>query len=86
LFQIPVRRSDEANVNPMGPGATKTFEFLLLQNAKQFWLRRERNVTNLVQKESPGMCQLKASCPLSDGASESTLFVSEELAFEKVER
>src|SRR4029077_14740112 len=74
--QISVCRSDEANVHLMGPAAPQALEFLLLQDAQQFGLQRQGNVSHLVQKQSPFVSQFETANLLRYGARKSAFLVT----------
>src|SRR5579862_5789890 len=85
LAKIAVRCRDQADVNLMCFTASEPFKFLLLQNAKQFGLRSQRNIADLIEKQRPGMRHLKTANLLRDGAGKGTLLMSEQFAFQQVE-
>src|SRR5882724_42978 len=66
--QISVGRGDEANVYLVSPAAAQAFEFLFLQDAQQFGLQRQRNVSHLVQEQCPFVGQFEPANLLRDSA------------------
>ena len=49
--QVPIGRGHQAHIHFDGTSAAKAFELPLLQNAKQFHLRRSRHVTDFIEEE-----------------------------------
>src|SRR5258708_15040886 len=85
-FQIAVGRSNQARIGAKAARASQPLEFPLLQNAEQFGLQFERNLSDFIQKDSASVGNLEAANALRDGSRESTSFVSEQLAFQQTGR
>src|SRR5438874_1419140 len=49
VLEVPVRGSDDADVNAYGPAAADRLELLLLQDAQQLDLRVERHLDDLAE-------------------------------------
>src|ERR1700757_5009231 len=81
LGQIAVRCSHEADINPQSLRAAQSLELLFLQHAEQLWLQLGRDVAHLVKEKRSSMRQLEAPNLLTDGPSERSLFLPEQLAF-----
>src|SRR4029077_2839009 len=76
---------DQADVDLVGAVTSESLEFLLLQDAKQFRLKLQRDVADLVKKERSLVRQLKASRFLRDRSGECAFFMTEQFTFEKPE-
>jgi|SRR5579864_5497690 len=63
----------------------ETFKFLLLKNAQQLRLQRERYVADFVEKKGPFVSQFKTADFLRDGSGESASLMAKELTFEQIE-
>src|ERR1700734_3763789 len=83
--QIAMGSSYEPDIDLMRPAASQTFEFLLLQDTKQFGLQRRRNIADLVQEEGAPIGQLEAAKFLRYCPCERTFFVAEQLAFQQIQ-
>src|SRR5450432_71073 len=66
--------------------ATHTLEALLLQDAQELGLQARRQLADLVQKERPPFGQLDPAALTCVCAGERALFVTEELALQKLRR
>ena len=84
--QISMGRSYEANVYLVSPAAAQSFEFLLLQDAQQFGLQRQRNVPHLVEKQRSFVSQFKTANLLRNSAGESAFLMTKQFAFQQIER
>jgi hypothetical protein len=65
-------------------GAAEAFKFPFLKNTEQFGLQRQRKVSDFIQKQCSSVGHLKPSDPLDESASECTLLVAEQFAFQKI--
>ncbi len=84
--QVAVGSGYEPNIHMVSLAAAQAFEFLLLQYAQKFWLKRWRNIADFVQKESTLIGQLEAAKLLRYGSSERPFFMAEELALQQIQR
>lgn len=84
LTQIAVGGGDNPYVDAVRLTAAQAFEFLFLQDPKQFGLRSQRNISDFIQEERAGMRHFEATDLLCDSASEGASLMSEQFAFEKV--
>src|SRR5271168_339066 len=73
--QISVGRRHEAHVYLVSAPAAQALELLLLQDAQQFGLQRQRNVTHLVEKQGALVSQFETSDLLRDSAGKSAFLV-----------
>src|SRR5215831_765702 len=73
-----------SNIYLMCPAAAETFELLLLQNAEQFRLQRERQVPDLVEEEGSVIRHFEAASFLSDSSGKCTFLVPEQFALQKI--
>src|SRR6185437_11635006 len=83
LGQITVGGSYQAQIHLDSAIATQSFKFLVLQYAQQLGLQLEGNFADFVQKQGSSIGKFKTADLLADGSRESSLFVSEELAFQQ---
>src|SRR5262245_35417755 len=60
LFEIPVRRRYKPDVYGNRRGAAQPVDFLLLQGPQELCLRRQTQVSNLIEKKSAAFSQLKS--------------------------
>src|SRR6202021_1692856 len=81
--QISMGRRDKANIDMNGLVAAQPLEFLFLQRAQQLRLQLQTNVADFIQEQSAVIGKLQTSALLHQSASECTLFVSEQFAFDK---
>src|SRR5215471_6681738 len=65
--------------------ASQTLELLLLQNAQQLGLQRERKIPDFIQKQCAGVGHFETANFLRDCSSKRTLLVSKEFALQQVE-
>ena len=79
-------RGDQSNIDAMCAATSQPFEFLFLQNPQKLRLQCERYVTKFIEKECSLVGQFEAANLLRDRAGKSTAFVTEEFAFEQIER
>src|ERR1700687_2401336 len=86
LRQVPIRCSHQPHVHLVSPSAAQAFEFLFLQYAQQLGLQRRRNITHLVQEKSTFVGQLETANLLRYGSGERPLLVTQELAFQEIQR
>src|SRR5262245_28263554 len=86
LFEITIRSGDHARVCANSFIAANAFELLILQHAENLGLHQRCHVADFVEKKRSIIAELKLSDALTVGAREGALFMSEELAFEKLLR
>src|SRR5258705_13885359 len=82
VFEVPVRGSNDADVNAYGPAATDRLELLLLQDAQQLDLRVERHLADLVKQNGAAVRHLESAHPFVDRAGERALHMPEQLALD----
>src|SRR6516162_9883068 len=73
--QIPMGRSDEANVGLDRGHAAQTLEGLLLQYPQQLDLSLRRGLSDLVEQQRPALCQLQPARLARRRSREGPLFV-----------
>jgi hypothetical protein len=61
-------------------------EFLLLQDAQQFRLEFQRDITDLIQKKRTLIREFEAPRLLRDGTGKRPFFMAEQLTLQKSER
>ena len=81
--EVAIGGGDDADVDGLGAIAAEAFEFLLLQDAQEFWLELERDVADFVEEKSAAIGEFEAADFLVDGAGEGAAFVAEEFGFEQ---
>ena len=69
-----------------GMFVTHPFKLAFLQNAQEFRLKIQRDLTDFVQEQCATVGQLKASHTVANRSRESSLDVSEELTLEQLIR
>src|SRR3984957_9766238 len=77
---------DDSHVDLHRSRASQSFKFPLLQNAQQFWLQVERDISNFIEKQRVSIGPLEPADLLRDRASESTSLVAKKLALEQTAR
>jgi hypothetical protein len=83
LFEIAVRRREDAHVHAHGLGAADALERPLLQHAQDLGLDPERNVTDLVEQDRAAVGALEHAHASRVGSRERAALEAEQLAFEK---
>ena len=84
LFEVLVRRGDDAHVGLQDVVAADAGEFALLQHAQDLALQRQRHVADFVEEKRAAIALLEAPDARAGGAGEGALFVAEELALEQL--
>src|SRR5690242_7165203 len=86
LFQVAVGCGDDPYVNLARAGVTDPFKLLLLQDAEQLGLHRERHFADFIEEQSAAIGEFKAAGLVLQSAGKRTLDVPEELALEETFR
>src|SRR5580658_735540 len=86
LDEIPIGCGHQPNVHLVSATASQALELLFLQHAQQFWLQGGKDVAYFVQKQRALVGHLEAPDLLRDGSGEGALLVTEQFAFQKIER
>src|SRR5262249_27205411 len=86
LAEVAVGRSNDSDIRCDGSAAAESLKPLILQHTQKLRLEFQRELANLVQKESAIVCKFKAADALIDCAGECPTFVAEQLAFEQARR
>src|SRR5262245_36779111 len=84
LGQVSMCCRHYSDIDSMRPAAAETFELLLLQNAQQFRLQRERQVPDLIKEESSVIRHFEAAGFLRDSSGKCTFLVSKQFALQKI--
>ena len=84
LFQIAMRRDDDAHVHGKRLVAADALDFAFFQHAQQFRLHRERHVANFVEEQRAVMGLLEFSDVARGRAGERAFFVAEQLRFHQL--
>src|ERR1700730_17977588 len=82
IFQIAMSRGDNPNINLFRACTAQTLELAFLEDANQFVLQFQVDITDFIQKQRALICHLNAPRFLSDGTGEGTALMAEEFAFE----
>src|SRR5260370_24889357 len=82
-FPITVRRGNRTCIRSKRARASQPFEFPLLQDAEQFGLQFERNLSYFVQENRAAIGHFEAPNALRDRSCERAFLVSEQLAFQQ---
>jgi hypothetical protein len=83
LFEVAVRRRDNANVYRKRPLVTDPIDRALLQHAQQFDLHFEAHIADFIEKKRTRVGHLEPTPSIDEGSGERTLGVSKEFALEK---
>ena len=86
VFEILVRRRQNAHIGLDRAGAADFLETALFQHPQQLDLHVERHVADFVEKQGAAVGAFKAADGGRDGAGESAAFVAEQLAFQQFPR
>ena len=86
LFQVLVRRGNDAHVRLLGLVATDALEGALLQHAQQLDLHGQRHVADFIEEQGAALGQLEAADAAGDRTSEGALLVAEQFAFQQLGR
>src|SRR5215207_11452990 len=81
IFEVAVSGSDYAYVNFNRMTSSYSFKLTFLQHAQELGLHVQRELTDLVEKKRSAVRNLKSSDAPGSSAGESSLFVTEQLAF-----
>src|SRR4029077_18957041 len=86
LHEIPIRCSYQPDIHLVRTTAPQALEFLLLQHTQQLRLQRRRDVAYFVQQQRAFVSHFEAPDLLRDGTGEGTLLMTEQFAFQKIQR
>jgi hypothetical protein len=78
FLDVSISRGDHAHVHLKRTGAADVLECLVLQKTQQGGLSLQRQVSDLVEKQSAAIGNLDLSLLLRRGAGERALFVAEQ--------
>ena len=84
LFQVLVRRGDDAHVDLDRRDATDTIELAIGQHAQQAGLGLGGHVTDLIEEQRAAIGLLEAPAAQRRGAGEGALLMAEQLRFHQV--
>src|SRR5438093_44263 len=82
-FQVAMGRNHQPSVDFRRPCAPQAFEFPLLQDAQQFRLELQGDITDFVQKQRTMVRQLQPATLLCDRAREGTPLMPKEFALQQ---
>jgi DNA-binding NtrC family response regulator len=82
----PIGCRDQPDIHLVRATAPQAPEFLLLQHSQQLGLQRRRDVAYFVQEQRPFVSHFEAPHLLRDGSGKGTLLVTEQFAFQKIQR
>src|SRR5260370_535975 len=83
---VRIRSREHSHVDAPGAGRTYTLKVPRFQNAQKFCLQIQRNVGNFIQKKCAAIRQFETPDAVSARIRKSSLYVTEELAFENALR
>ena len=86
LFEVAVRRGDDAAVGAHALLAADARELAGLQHAQHLRLRGQRHVADLVEEDRAAIGDLEQAALLRDRAGERTALVTEQLALDQLGR
>src|SRR5262245_34934856 len=81
--QVLYRRRDDSHVDPGWHTAADLADFLFLKRPQELHLQRERQLTDLVEKERAGVRHLEEPLLVANRVRERSFDVAEELALEE---
>jgi hypothetical protein len=84
LFEIAVRRGDEADVDRLRLQAADALHLAILDHAEELGLRALRHLAELVEEHGAAVRRLEEAGLGDDGARESAALVAEQLALEEL--
>src|SRR5439155_10871856 len=82
-FQVAMGRRHKPSVDSPRSWAPQALEFPLLQNAQQFWLEFQGDITDFVQKQRALVRQLQPATLLCDCTGEGTPLVPEKFTLQQ---
>ena len=77
VFEIPVRRRDDAHVHPDVRGAADTLEGLLFEKSQQLGLQPRHHLTDFVQEHGAAIRHLEQSAFLLASVGKGATLVAE---------
>lgn len=86
LRQVTIGRSDDADIDREGTGATNALELSFLQDTQELGLEIQRQLPNLIQEERAPIGQLETAQLAHHSASKGTFFVPKQLTFDQARR
>jgi len=86
FLEAHVRGCDEAHVDGDRGARADAHDLVLLEHAKELHLRREREISDLVQEERPAVRRLEPPRLPGERSGERSLLVSEELTLHERRR
>src|SRR5213593_2758730 len=81
LLQVPIGRSDDPHIREPRPVLAHALVTLLLQDAEQFALQFQRNLSDFIEENGPSFSRLETSGAVLDRPGKSTARVPKEFAF-----
>ena len=84
FLQVAIGRGNDADIDPAGARVADAFQFLLLQNAQQLCLHRERHFSDFIEKQRAAVGQFEAARLVLQRAGKRASHVTEEFALEQV--
>jgi len=84
--EVAVRRGDETRLDRARVRLPDPTDRARLEHAKEFWLRGEGKLADLVEKQRPPLRRLERSRPRRDRTGERAAGVAEQLALEQRRR
>src|SRR6185295_7783143 len=78
-LQLRVSRRDYTNIDVKRLAVSNRMDLALLKEPKKLWLKRERQITNLIQKQSPVLGSANYAFTVCDRARECALSESKKL-------
>src|ERR1051326_1085261 len=76
--EITIGGGDQPRISAESAGATEPLKLALLQDTQKFGLQIDRDLSDLIQEDSPMMRQFEPADALRDRACKSALLVPEE--------
>ena len=86
LFQIGVRRGNDAHIDPHRLVAADPLERLFLKQPQQFHLREQRHLADFIEEDGAAVALLELADSLPVRAGERALLVPEQFALDELFR
>src|SRR5262245_22030248 len=78
-FEVPIRCSDKAHVDPANSGSAHWTQFAFLQHMEEFRLKKKGKISDFIEEHATTVRQLNESRLVDDRTGESTPHMAEQL-------
>src|SRR4030042_2226893 len=84
FFEVHIGSGNKADIVLSCLLITDTFVFMVLQKTKKFGLDRQREISDLIQKQGSTLIGCHTACIVTQGACERAFCMTEEFTFKKL--